>query len=62
MTSPTGHGLRFWIGNALLAAAAVCLFFLHELSRWLGIWAMALWMALAAAGVTLIVRDGQDDR
>ncbi len=62
MTSPSGHGSRFWIGNALLAAAAVCLFFLHELSLWLGIWAMVLWMGLAAAGVTLIVRDGQSGR
>ena len=58
MKSGPGHGLRFWLGNGLLALAAVCLFFMHELSLVLGVWAMALWMALAAAGVTLIIRDG----
>lgn len=58
MKPASGHGPRFWFGNALLAAAAICLFFMHELSQWLGVWAMALWMALVGAGVTLIVRDG----
>ncbi|MGA7179691.1 MAG: hypothetical protein WBX11_08920 [Thiobacillaceae bacterium] len=48
------HGISFWIGNAVLVIAFICLFFMGVLSRALGIWAMVLWMALAAVGFYLI--------
>jgi hypothetical protein len=48
------HGIRFWAGNAVLVVAFFCLFFMGELSKVLGIWAMILWMALTALGFYLI--------
>lgn len=53
------HGGRFWAGNGVLALAALCLLFMDSLAQWLGTGAVALWMALAAAGVYLIVTDGR---
>lgn len=51
------HGVTFWIGNAVLVVAFVCLFFMGALSEALGIWAMVLWMVLAALGFYLIYQD-----
>jgi hypothetical protein len=51
------HGTKFWTGNAVLAAAFLCLFFMDELSHLLGIWAMVLWMALAGLGFFLIYQE-----
>jgi hypothetical protein len=51
------HGPKFWIGNALLTLAFACLFFMASVSAYLGVWAMVLWMALAAAGFYLLTSD-----
>jgi hypothetical protein len=51
------HGPRFWIGNALLTVAFACLFFMATLAAYLGVWAMVLWMALAAAGFYFLTAD-----
>ncbi|WP_245800290.1 hypothetical protein [Thiomonas intermedia] len=52
------HGPRFWLGNGLLALAAVFLLFLDQAAQWLGTGAVAIWMGLVAIGVYFIVRDG----
>ncbi|CUB00015.1 hypothetical protein Ga0061069_11121 [Thiomonas bhubaneswarensis] len=52
------HGRLFWLGNAVLALAAVFLLFIDQVAQWLGTGAMALWMGMAALGVYLIVKDG----
>jgi hypothetical protein len=51
------HGITFWIGNAVLVVAFICLFDMDALSEALGIWAMILWMVLAAVGFYLIYQD-----
>jgi len=48
---------NFWLGNGLLAAALVSLFFMGQLSELLGIGAMALWMVLAGAGIYFVMQD-----
>ncbi|WP_298292522.1 hypothetical protein [Thiomonas sp.] len=58
MAQTPKHGTRFWLGNGVLALAAVLLFFLDTVAQWLGTAAMALWMGLVALGVYLIVQDG----
>lgn len=55
------HGRRFWIGNAILAVALIALFYMGPLSEGLGVWAMVLWMALAAAGVYFLMTDKSGD-
>jgi len=52
------HGSRFWLGNGVLALAAVLLLFLDQAAQWLGTGAVAIWMGLVAVGVYLIVQDG----
>jgi hypothetical protein len=47
---------NFWIGNSLLAAALLMLFFMDSLSQLLGAGAVALWMACAAAGTYFIMK------
>lgn len=47
----------FWIGNAVLAFAMLMLFFMGPLSDALGIWAVALWMVVAAVGMGLLMSD-----
>ncbi|MBU0655074.1 MAG: hypothetical protein KJ914_08040 [Gammaproteobacteria bacterium] len=47
---------NFWIGNGLLAAALLMLFFMDTLSQMLGMGAVALWMIFAAAGVYFIMK------
>ena len=37
------------------------LFFMGPLSEALGIWAAVLWMALAAAGMALVMSDKSDE-
>jgi len=51
------HSRNFWIGNAVLTLAMLMLLFMGPLSDAMGIWAAALWMALAAGGVGLIMSD-----
>jgi hypothetical protein len=48
---------NFWVGNAVLALAMLMLFFMGPLSEALGIWAAVLWMAVAAAGMSLVMSD-----
>lgn len=52
------HGLRFWLGNGVLALAALFLLLIDQVAQWLGMGAVALWMGLVAVGVYLIVKDG----
>ena len=51
------HPASFWLGNALLGLALVMLIFLGSLWESLGVWAMALWMGLAGAGMYLVTKD-----
>lgn len=51
------HSRNFWIGNAVLTLAMLMLLFMGPLSDAMGIWAAALWMALTAVGVGLIMSD-----
>lgn len=53
------HLSRFWLGNAILAVALVVLLGLGPLWELMGVWAMVLWIALAAAGVILVMSDRQ---
>lgn len=55
--NPHKYGRNFWVGNAVLALAMLMLFFMGPLSDALGIWAAVLWMAVAAAGMTLVMSD-----
>lgn len=48
---------QFWLGNGLLALALAALFFMAPLSEVLGVGAMVLWMALAAAGMYFVMQD-----
>ncbi len=47
---------NFWIGNSLLAAALIMLFFMDTLSQMLGMGAVALWMICAAVGTYFIMK------
>lgn len=49
--------IQFWLGNGLLGAALLTLFFLGPLSELLGMGAMLLWMALAGAGMYFVMQD-----
>jgi len=53
-TPDDGSRVNFILGNVILAAAALMLFFFGTLWEQLGAWALVLWMALAALGVYLI--------
>ncbi len=53
----TKHSSRFWTGNIILALALISLFYMGPLSERLGIWAVVLWMMLAAAGMFFIMTD-----
>jgi hypothetical protein len=55
------HSHNYWIGNVVLALAMLMLLFMGPLSNALGIWAAVLWMAMAAAGVALILSDKSDE-
>lgn len=48
---------NFWIGNGLLAAALLILLFMGTLSEMLGVGAVILWMALAAAGTYFVMKS-----
>jgi hypothetical protein len=52
------HGPRFWLGNGVLALAALFLLLMDQFAQWLGMGAVALWMGLVVVGVYLIVKDG----
>lgn len=56
MTSPK-RSPNFWIANGILALAMLMLFFMGPLSEALGIWAVALWMVLAAVGMGFLMSD-----
>lgn len=51
------HGTRFWVGNGILAAALLSLFFMGPLSQRMGVWAMVLWMVLAGVGMYFLMTD-----
>ncbi|MFN3715094.1 MAG: hypothetical protein ACK4R8_00035 [Thiobacillus sp.] len=53
--TPPRHSVNFWIGNGILAIAMLMLFFMGPLSDALGLWAVALWMVLAAVGMGLLM-------
>ncbi|AHE98149.1 hypothetical protein [Thioalkalivibrio paradoxus] len=53
-TQDDGTRSYFILGNVILGVAAVMLFFFGPLWEHLGIWALFLWMVLAALGVYLI--------
>ncbi len=55
------HKRNFWIGNGVLAIALLMMFFMGPLSDALGIWAVVLWMVLAALGMGLIMSDKSDE-
>lgn len=55
------HSRNFWIGNAVLVLAMLMMFFMGPLSDALGIWAVALWMVLAALGMGLIMSDKSEE-
>ncbi|MFO7953994.1 hypothetical protein [Thioalkalivibrio sp.] len=48
---------NFVIGNIFLGAAAIMLFFFVSLWDILGVFALLIWMGLAAFGVYFIVKD-----
>lgn len=48
---------KFLIGNLLLALALGTLFFMGSLSERFGLWAVGLWMVLAAAGIYFIMTE-----
>lgn len=52
---------NFWIGNGILAVAMLLLFFMGPLSEALGLWAVVMWMVLAAVGMTLVMSDRSDE-
>ena len=47
----------FLLGNLILGLAALILLFMGPLWERLGVWALILWMVLAALGVYLITKD-----
>lgn len=47
----------FILGNVILGLAALILLFMGPLWERLGVWALILWMILAALGVYLITKD-----
>jgi hypothetical protein len=47
----------FILGNLILGIAALTLLFMGPLWERLGVWALILWMVLAALGVYLITKD-----
>lgn len=58
MPDPQSRGpSNVLIGNILLGAAAVMLLFFVRLWEAMGVFALLLWMAVAAIGVYFIVRD-----
>ncbi len=56
---PQDDGPRtfFFLGNAILALAAVMLFFFGTLWEQFGIWALLVWMVMAVLGVYFISRS-----
>ncbi|MHB0973678.1 MAG: hypothetical protein ACYC0P_05485 [Thiobacillus sp.] len=55
------HSRNFWLGNGILAVAMVTLLFMGPLSDALGIWAVVIWMVLAAVGMALVMSDKSDE-
>ncbi len=48
---------KFWLGNGVLALALLMLVFMGELWEMMGLMAMVLWVAVALAGVYLLMSD-----
>ncbi|SFD80191.1 hypothetical protein SAMN05660831_02324 [Thiohalospira halophila DSM 15071] len=57
MTPEPQKQRNFVLGNALLALAALAIFFFGPLWERFGIGALVGWMVLAAVGVYLVTRD-----
>jgi hypothetical protein len=55
------HSRNFWLGNGILAVAMVTLLFMGPFSDALGIWAVVIWMVLAAGGMALVMSDKSDE-
>ena len=55
------HSRNFWLGNGILAVAMLILLFMGTLSDALGMWAVVLWMVLAAAGMALVMSDKSNE-
>ena len=55
------HSRNFWLGNGILAVAMLTLLFMGPLSDALGIWAVVIWMVLAAVGMALVMSDKSDE-
>lgn len=55
------HNQNFWLGNGILAVAMLILLFMGPLSDALGIWAVVIWMVLAAVGMALVMSDRSDE-
>ena len=49
--------LNFWIGNAILAVAMLCLLFMGALWELLGGMTMVFWIGLVIAGVYFLMKD-----
>lgn len=57
MSFDDGSRSLFFLGNVILAGAAIMLLFFGTLWEYLGVWALFLWMVMAVLGVYLIVKD-----
>jgi len=55
------HSRNFWLGNGILAVAMLTLLFMGTLSDALGMWAVVLWMVLAAVGMALVMSDKSNE-
>ncbi len=51
------HGTNFWLGNAILALALLMLLDIGAFWEWMGVWAIAIWAALAGVGAYLLMKD-----
>lgn len=49
------HGTNFWLGNAILAVALLMLLYMDDLWELMGVFAMVIWIALAATGAYLLM-------
>lgn len=53
--------LSHWLGVGCLAASLLALVFQNELGQILGVWFMAVWLGLGAAGIYFIGQGRGDE-
>jgi len=58
--SEPNRGRNFWLGNAVMVVAMGVLLAMGKLWEIMGVGAMVLWVALAAAGAYLLMRSDRD--